>query len=316
MDSEQTQVEGIAEAASPEEGKPNRSLEIKVIVLCAILVVSLIIGWSPLNQLTALPFNTPLTKKMEEVALVMGTTVAVGVAIDAIPVDSGKQVAGKLFDVAGYFMVVLGALVAMKILLTFSLTFSFGLIIPIACLLGVISLLGGSVTVKDLAIKLAIFAAVFAIAIPASVLISLAIDSSFEAERTQLLEQVTQDIEDINAANSEIQSASTESEKLDENPSSGGFLDGVGDFFNSLGDNVSDVVSGIGETVFGAVNRALDTATKNLENLMLLAVQWIVTGCVIPIVTIIGFGFVIKILFGFNLTPRLGAAKRSKDSAQ
>lgn len=281
---------------------PDKKRRPLAIALCLILVLSLIVGWSPLNKLSASAFEKPLSGKMNEVTVVMGATIAIGVAIDAIPIDSGKQVASKLFDIAGYLMAVLGAIVAMKILLAFSLLFSFGIVIPIACLFAIFRLINGNESFMTLAKKLAIFAVVLALAIPASVLTSLTIDGTFEAERTRLVDEIHQDRENIDAASDEIQN------KLDSGSSSESVLNSVGGFFGNIGDSLGKITAGIRDAVTGKISEAMNIATKNLEGLMLLCVQWIVAACIVPIATLIGFGFVIKIIFGFDFNSKIGAA--------
>ena len=287
-----------------------KNRKLLIIALCAILIFSLIVGWSPLNKLSVVPFEESLTGKMQEVVVVMGATIALGVAVDVLPVINGDQVAGKLFDIASYLMIVLGAIVAMKILLAVSLSFSFGIVIPAACLLAIGGIARGSETVAVLAKKLAIFAVVFVLAIPASVGISLAIDNTFEAERTRLVEEIIQEQEDIDTVSSIIESAN-DLDSLEDEVSNGNFFNRAGKFFGNIGNSVSEIAANIGGAITGAVSNVLDTAKKSLTDLMLLTVQWIVTGCVVPIVTLIGFGFVTKILFGFDVNPKLGIAARA-----
>jgi len=313
MNSLQASAKENTEILSPD--KKRRSPGASFVILIVLLAAYLFAGWSPpLKRLIVVPFKEALTHKIGEVTIAMGTTIAIGVAIDAIPVDSGKQVANKLFDISGLFMIVIGAIIAMKILLGLSVQLSLGIISPIACFLALLCLIKENEVLMNFAKKLAIFALMFLVAIPATVGISMAIDSTFEAERTRLIEQIQQDKEVIDAASSEVQNASLELEGLEITAQNGGFLDKAGKLFDNISKNVSEWTSSVRNTIVGGVNNAMEAAKKNLESLMLIAVQWIVTGCIVPILTLIGFGFVIKLLFGFNINPILSNAARTVHS--
>lgn len=306
MNSLQTSQENSVEISN--HGKKRKAL---AVTLCVILILSLVLGWSPLNQISATPFQNTLSHKMSQVTVVMGATIALGVVVDAIPVVNADQLAGKLFDVAGYLMVVLGAIIAMKILLTVSLQFSFGIIIPFACLLASWALFRDDKVFMVIAKKLAIFAIVFAIAIPASVLITMTIDSAFEADRDQLVEQMQQGEEIIDAASNELQGENAELESLETSSSNGSVLDNVRGFAGNIVSGIAERVASLKGAIADKLNGALETAQKALEDVILHTVQWIVTTCAVPIVTLIGFGFVIKILFGFDINPALGRAAKA-----
>jgi hypothetical protein len=279
----------------------NDRKSLKIIVVAIILALSLAIGWSPLNQASSNVFQGKLTEKTSQATAVMGTSIAAGVAIDAIPVESGKQVAEKIFDIAGYLMVVIGALVAEKILLSFSLIFSFGIIIPIACLLALVFFINRRKVFIDLAIKLCIFAIVFALAIPASVGISLVIDKSFERERKEKISQIESKTKDVDKNKEKINKEAEKSQSSNKSSDKKTVLDSAGNFIGDIGDSVGDFVTNIGKKAKALVSNTIGAAKETLKDLMLITIQWIITACVVPIVTLIGFGFVIKILFGFEL---------------
>jgi hypothetical protein len=286
-----------------------------IIIFCAILVLSLIIGWSPINQLSAMPLQETLTDRTMQVIALIGITIVAGAAVDAIPFGNGiDQLAAKLFDVAGYLMVVLGALIAMQILLTLSLSLSFGIFIPGACLLALWSIIKRHEVLMVISKKLVIFALVFAFAIPASVGISLMIDNTFEAQRANLMEDINAMNIDIQIVNDEIQSVTEELEELESDSANRNFLsrpreifDGIVSYIRDIPANIRDTLSSIGDTI----STLPDRISAILQNLILIVVQWIITVCVVPIVTLIGFGVVIKILFGFDVNQKLATAAKT-----
>lgn len=295
--------EGEIEDAAEDKSKKGKF----VAILCAILIVSLIFGWTPLNRTSVNMFDEAISKKMTEVTMVMGTTVAIGVVLDAIPFETGDQVTQKIFDVSGYLMVVVGALMVEKLLLRFSIIFCFGIVIPIACGFGIAYLCSRREAFKNIGMKLGIFGLVLAFAVPASVGVSMVVDNGFEAERALLMEQVDTEVSEAEEAAEEIVAEESNATATEGDTESGGFLEDLGAFFTGAGEAAGEFVSGIGETVSGAASSVLDNARRSLESLLLIAVQWVVSCCVVPIITLIGFGFVIKILFGYNVNAKVGS---------
>jgi hypothetical protein len=209
-------------------------------------------------------------------------------------------------------MVVVGALTVEKILLTVSLAFSFGIVIPIACILGILFQFRRREMFKALAIRLGIFGTVLAFAIPTSVGVSVFVDNSFEEERNRLMQEVEVDMSNAEADASkkkpkEKNDKNAEKDTSTNNPSgqSGNFLS---NFINLAG----EFAANIGTTITGAVTGIIDSAQRSLKNLMLISVQWLISSCAVPILTLLGFGFVIKILFSFDKNSEVSKAVEAK----
>jgi hypothetical protein len=92
--------------------------------------------------------------------------------------DIADQLAAQLFDISGLFIIVIGALITEKVFLRYH-GISFGIVLPWP-VTGICLLVLGRVSIKTVATKLAIFAVMFSIAIPASIGVSQLVDGYFE----------------------------------------------------------------------------------------------------------------------------------------
>ncbi len=262
----------------------------KVIALCVILILSLIIGWSPTRWALSNTFDPLLTQKSDQATGAMATVIGVATAVDFIPLDIADQLAAQLFDISGLFIIVIGALITEKVLLGATTVISFGIVLPLACLLGFAYLLLGRVSIKTVATKLAIFAVMFSIAIPASIGVSQLVDGYFEQERAHIESQLNSSAETIGSG------VEAEGEDVDDAESDGTIVDDIIDFF-------SDAAASAANTVTGTFTGLVDSAKVALSSAFTLLVQWIVTTCIVPILTLIGLFAVTKMLFGINVNP-------------
>ncbi|GFH43354.1 hypothetical protein Hs30E_19050 [Lactococcus hodotermopsidis] len=207
----------------------------------------------------------------------MAATTAGSVTVSLLPGDVGNAISEQLAELSGKFMMVLGVLMIEKFLLVIAGTISFTYLIPIAMGLGIYFVYRRSPIFKILAIKLVIFATFFVAMVPISLQISDLVDRNFVTEIQKTSQQIKEDDKEIKK----------KQEKIEKDTS---FLDkvksGVTDFFSKTG---KVLTAGKEKAV-----RMLNTLTQEVTRML-------VTTCVIPVVTLIAFGFVTKILFGFDL---------------
>ena len=150
--------------------------------------------------------------------------------------------------------------------------------IPIACVLGAIYLFVSKEALRTFAMKLAIFAVAISVAIPASVGVSKLIESTFKETINQTYENadvVTEEAEKSNENNTDEKSNK--------------FMD----FLKGLGNEVTDLA---------------DSAKNALSVFIDAIAVLLITTCVIPILVIFFFLWIIKLIFGLNID--LSAARR------
>ncbi|MBU3161369.1 hypothetical protein KPL37_16800 [Clostridium frigoris] len=199
-------------------------------------------------------------------------------ALSLIPGDAATPIANQIAELSSYFIVVLCAILLEKMLIGVVGYVSFTFIIPFACILGACYLYKNKVVLKDLAIKLTIFGIILFMAIPASIQVSDLMYSSYQASIEQTVETAKQNKEYIDEKKNELS-------KEDKN------------WIEKTGDYLSNFTSKIGNGISEITKKGEDTLSTFLYTIAVL----IITSCVIPIVVILIFAWVIKILFGFNI---------------
>ena len=268
-----------------------------------------------------------LDDKAQTVTALVGTTTAASVAISAIPGDTGIPVADKLMDVAADFAIVLGAIYLEKYMLTIFGLAACRVVVPLACALGVgYVLVREDVTwrasLRTSAVKLALLALALTLVVPASVQVSNMIEDTFEYDAAS----VSSEMDAEGAADSGAAAAMTESADAADNARSNdgassassdeapdASTDPIGAFAawaGGLGEDIGSALSGAGTALSSGVTGILDTAKGWVARLIEAFAVMIVTNCVIPVVVLLFFVWIITVLMGLNieLPTRPGAS--------
>lgn len=217
-----------------------------------------------------------LDQKKDTVMSLIGASTASSAAISLLPGDAGTPIAEKLVDLSSDFLVVLAAIYLEKYLLTIMGFASFKVLVPVACalLVGALALWNhpvGRAMLSRLSFKLVLFALAIFCVVPASVFVSGMIEDTYEAsiqETIQTVEQTTEAIEE-----SADDGQATDSS----NPLS--FLLGMPEELGKL----------------------TDGARNSLNNFIEALAVMIVTSCIIPILVLVFFLWLAKIILGINI---------------
>jgi len=254
-------------------------------LLIALLTIALLSIFVISKTVTAPSFNAANIKSLDDkkvtVMKLAAAAAASSTAISLIPGDAAMPIANQIAELSGYFIIVLCAILLEKMLISVVGYVAFTYIIPAACLLGILYLYMKKDILKNLAIKLGIFGIVIFMAIPVSIKASDVIYSSYRASIEQTVETTNQNKEYIEY----IEEKKKEFSKEDKN-----WVDKVGDYLSSF---TSKIGTGISEIT----KKGEDTLSTLLDTIAVL----IITSCVIPIIVILIFAWIIKILFGFNI---------------
>ncbi|MGB4658927.1 MAG: hypothetical protein WBI07_07100 [Mobilitalea sp.] len=263
------------------------------IALFSIFVVSRIVTTQDFNSATI----KSLDDKKVTVLKLAATAAASSTALSLIPGDVATPIANQIAKLTTYFIVILGAILLEKILIAVVGYLTFTFIVPFSCALGILYLYSKKEVLRTLAIKLAIFGIVLFAAIPTSIKVSDLIYESYQESIELTVETANQNKEYIEEKKKDI---STE----DQN------------WVEKIGNYLSDVTSKIGNDISSMVQKGEDTLTAFLDAIAVM----IITSCVIPIVVILIFAWIIKILFGFdsngsltNLREKLNKEKDDLD---
>lgn len=257
------------------------------IVSTLILIITALLSIFVVSKMVTTPeFNASTVKSLDDKKVIVmklaATAAASSTAISMIPGDTAMPIANQIAQLTSYFIVILGAILLEKMLIAVVGYLSFTYIIPISCGIGICYLYIKNEKLRNYALKLSLKLAIFGIAIfgliPLSVKVSDLVYDSYQTSIEQSVEIVEQNNQFIEEEKAEL---STE----DKN-----WIDQVGGYLSSL-------TSKIGSGIHEIIKKGEDSLTRFLDAIAVL----IVTTCVIPIVVILTFVWVIKILFSFDI---------------
>lgn len=281
--------------AAPEPERPLKEKAIIAAVLAAVALISLLVFANiASNPETYTGIIDTLDEKKGNVMMLATTTTAASAAISALPNDMGTPIAEKLVDFSSYFMVILAVIYLEKFLLTTLGFLGFGILVPAACALFAVAvfLRRGTLTrvnLQRLGTKLAAFGLALALVVPVSVWLTDNVDATFDeslAAASAAAQEATEQLEE------NTQAAPQEDQGL-----LGGIANAVQDGWNGLTQGAQQALDSLGDQL----NTMIDT----------LAVM-IVTSCLIPLLVLILFLQLVKIITGLDFggaTAVMGAAR-------
>ena len=210
--------------------------------------------------------------RSETVLKLSAASALVSAGITMIPGDAATPIAEKLADFTEYFLLVLCVLYTEKYLVTILGAAAFKILIPLACVLAGVSLFRAEKPLRAAAVKLAAVALAVYFVIPVSLRVSDMIYLAYE---------------------SSIQNTVAAAEELTDKTAS--LTDTEGD--KGL---VASVLERIRETAGTLTDKAANILNRFVETLAVM----IVASCVIPILVLLFFLWVIKQLTGLDLVER------------
>lgn len=190
----------------------NSTLKFLLAILLPILIATLSIK-TVVPMTTSQEFTSSTTEYLDsrraKVLEITAASSAASAAITLIPGDTGTPIAEKLADISGYSVILLCAILLEKYLAMLMGYVSFGFIVPFACGLFILNyLFVHSPTLKQSILRLCIYAVVLTAAIPASVVISRKIETTFDST-------IQETIDNAGAITQEIQQNTTGTEEND-----------------------------------------------------------------------------------------------------
>lgn len=262
------------------EGNRNRIFSIITIL---VLIIAGLFSFFVISDVVSSPdFNAKtiasLDEKEDTVLKLAAAAAASSTALTLIPGDVAEPIANQIADLTKYFLIILAAIVLEKMLISITGYLVFTFIIPLVCLLVIAYQLTQIKSLLQYAIKFTILGGVLFIAIPASVHISDLIDESYQASITQTLEHVEEN-------NVFIDDKKNDLSKMNQS------------WLSQIESYVIDFTTKIGADLKAIVEKGENSLSSFLEAIAVL----IVTSCIIPILVLLCFVWVIKFLFGINM---------------
>ena len=229
-------------------------------------IIAIVVSFFPLGNHFSNPETyketiTSLDEKQKSVMSISTIAVTSSAAVSALPGDTGSPIADKLMDLSTIALGVLSVIVLEKNMVTILGYTTFKILIPI----GLLCILLFMITTKRFfvkcATKLILFGLALFLLIPTSEKVSSFIETTYQVN-TSIVEQTSEEIE----------------EKEDKN------------FIESLLDSGKEKVDEMVESTKQQFNELLES----------LAIS-IVTNCLIPILVVIFFLYLIKLFLGIDI---------------
>ena len=221
---------------------------------------------------------------------------AVSTLITLAPGDDGTPVANKLMDLAGYFLIVVSAIYLEKYLLTILGALTFKWLIPVSMLALAVYFGSKKELFWKIGVKIFIFGLAIYAVIPVSVHVSKMIYSTYQESIDATIDEAN-DLADESEASKDEDKDSKDSKKSKDSESS--FIDKAKDAVNS----VKNTLSVTANSVKNMVNKFIDG----------LAVLIVIT-CLIPVLVIVFFIWLVKLVLGSAISsPGAVAMRRGKD---
>ena len=258
-----------------------------VIALLSFFVIARFTSSTEFNAKTIQSLDDKKTTVMELAA----ASTAASAAITLIPGDVGTPIANKLADLSSYFLIVLCAIYLEKYLVTITGYAAFKILVPIACVFFSGYLLWRKEILRVVAQKFLLFGLAVYLVIPASVKVANMIETTYASSIESTIEtakQTTDEIESETGESGQVDDKSSNEKSQSDSDSDS--KENAGGFFSGL---------------FNKVQEGVSTATANVENVLnnfieALAIL-LVTSCLIPILVLIFFVWLVKMLLGLNI---------------
>lgn len=206
-----------------------------------------------------------------------GATIAISLAITALPDDFATPLATTISDMNGYFIFIFVVLFVEKLLVLEGTKLSFAYIIPVACLLYILSIISKKEIFKKFATKLVILGISIVVVIPFSVQVTEYVGASY-----------------LSYVDETIAEAEAGADKVTEIVSTS---DGEATIFEKLSDAFKTAMDGMSDLL-----KYFENVIKKCVNAIAIM---LVTSFVLPLLNLLFFRWLLKELFSLNLSNAL-----------
>lgn len=286
-------------------------------ITAVILLLVAILSITVIGKYASAPENhqktiTSLDEKKRTVMELTAASTVTSALITLLPGDTATPIAEKMADVSGYLLVVLCAIYLEKYLVTITGYVAFTYLIPIACGLWTFNLFFANATVRKLAAKLAVFGLAISFVVPASVKISDLIGDTYQAQIEATIEDAknTQNIlensgvvDDTNAAENGTGTTGTATENTQEkNNSESSSVSNIFDWAKNAISSAKDSVANVVENVTISTEDLVQKVENSLNHFIEAVAVMIITSCVIPMLVLLLFFWMVKIVLDVDLS--------------
>ena len=279
-------------------------------ITAVILLLVAILSITVIGKYASAPENhqktiTSLDEKKQTVMELTAASTVTSALITLLPGDTATPIAEKMADVSGYLLVVLCAIYLEKYLVTITGYVAFTYLIPIACGLWIFNLIFANATVRKLAAKLAVFGIAIFLVVPASVKISDLIGDTYQAQIEATIEDArnTQNILENSGVVDDTNATETTGIGTTEVPgTNSGSVSNIFDWAKDAISSAKDSVANVVENVTVSTEDLVQKVENSLNHFIEAVAVMIITSCVIPMLVLLLFFWMVKIVLDVDLS--------------
>ena len=265
--------------------KEKRKIKIAVIALLIIaMLLSVLVLGKTFSSVDTYDKTLGILEEQETTVLKLAAaSMTVSTVLTAIPDDVGTPIADQLADLSFDFAIVLCAIYLEKYLLTITGLASFYALIPLACILFGIYVFNKDKRMLRLGKKILAFALIIVLIVPASAWISTFIDKTYE-------NSISETINNAESFSNKLES--TEGDGNSQNAGDDGQKSGWLQSIEQFGQDLKETFN---------IKEKLEDAKQILGNLLESFAIMIVTTCVMPILVLLLFIWLIKVFLAVDI---------------
>ncbi len=227
-----------------------------------------------------------LDDKKASVLDLAGASTTASLAITALPGDVATPIAEKITDLSSYFLLIVGAIVLEKYLVTICTYASFRFLIPLGCLLLILYFIGRNDNYRKGAEKLFLFSLAISLLIPVSIGVSRLIEDTYESSTDNTVEALLQTTGEMTVTEPVIT----------EEPVPAGSQN----WWSKIWEDAKSTVTKVSENVVAVPEKITELCNRFIEAVAVL----IITSCAIPIIVLLSFIWLCKVFLGLDLDLR------------
>lgn len=277
-----------------------KNLDSKKCITAAVLLLVAILSITVVGKYASAPENhqktiASLDEKKQTVMELTAASTVTSALITLLPGDTATPIAEKMADVSGYLLVVLCAIYLEKYLVTITGYVAFTYLIPIACGLWIFNLVFANATVRKLAAKLAVFGLAISFVVPASVKISDLIGDTYQV-------QIEAAIEDAKNTQNILENSDLVDDTNAPETTGTGTPSNIFDWAKDTISNAKDSVTNVVENVTISTEELVQKVENSLNHFIEAVAVMIITSCVIPMLVLLLFFWMVKIVLDVDLS--------------
>lgn len=237
-----------------------------------------------------------LNELQKKALALTGTATALATGAAAIPGDATTPIANKLADVAGYMVIVYAVIIIEKYLLTITGYITFKILLPIGCVLlatGNFLKVGWKEFIYRIGIKSLILGLLLWGLVPTSVWVTNKVNETYS--KSYDVDYLLEDIDKSADENKNISNQSKDDKKEEAKSKEKHFS--FSEFFDDVKDKIDDAAETAGTIATEKITAFENGLNKILEGVAVI----IVTTCVIPILVMLSFVWILKSITGLNI---------------